>query len=299
MRLCGQGCARIAGLYYALYPPSVYYATNATCDASLVAFCLVAIVCLSVRLLDRPAGREAAVYGCVSGLSALINPSALSVAIPLLLMATLTKRGLGMRRFLLLALAVSTATLTAAPWLLRNRLLFDRWVFLRSNLGMEFRAGSRDDAKAFIEPAEFHLSDPTELARLEALGEPGYDGDCLRRAVQWIAAHPAEFARLCIARASVFWGKEVFFGSFPLLTAVCTGIPMLLAVVGFWSIRRSSLAAWSLLIPLLCYPIVYYLTHAQARFRFPLDSFLIILAACAIQSALFAKRAAAERIWPK
>ena len=45
-----------------------------------------------------------------------------------------------------------------------------------------------------------------------------------------------------------------------------------------WQRRRLSLAAWSLL-PLILFPLPYYITHAEFRYRLVVDPLLTILAA--------------------
>ena len=70
-----------------------------------------------------------------------------------------------------------------SPRLIRNRLVFDEWVFIRSNFGMELRAGNRESGFAHINQTVFHMAIPEELELLKALGKPDYDRDCRARAM--------------------------------------------------------------------------------------------------------------------
>ena len=61
-----------------------------------------------------------------------------------------------------------------------------------------------------------------------------------------------------------------------------------LAFIGLgWAIRNRWEETIPLLIPLIFFPIVYYLTHQDdGRFRHPIDPLVIIFAACGLYSIL-------------
>jgi hypothetical protein len=61
-----------------------------------------------------------------------------------------------------------------------------------------------------------------------------------------------------------------------------------LAFLGLrWAIRNRWQETIPLLIPLIFFPIVYYLTHQDdGRFRHPIDPVVILFAACGIWSLL-------------
>jgi len=65
-----------------------------------------------------------------------------------------------------------------------------------------------------------------------------------------------------------------------------------LAFIGIgWAMRNRLEQTIPLLIPLIFFPIVYYLTHQDdGRFRHPIDPIVIIFAACGARF-LFSKRA--------
>ena len=289
----------VAGIALVLYPPSIYYATNAVGDATLVCGCLTLIVAATLHHVQASTFRSALSLGIITGVSSLVNPNVLSVAIGLtpwwLSRAGLHNRG----RLLVQLLVVIAATLlTVSPWVVRNRLVFNEWVFLRSNFGAELRAGNSDGGRTYISREDFHMSKADELHLLRELGEPGYDRDCMKRALTWIAEDPLRFALLCAQRAGVFWGKEVFYGAFPALTIVVIGIPFVFGVIGAVRAAGAPVVAAPILLPLLFYPLVYYVTHAQARFRFPIDVFLLILAAFAMVALYDVTRARISRGLP-
>jgi 4-amino-4-deoxy-L-arabinose transferase-like glycosyltransferase len=65
-----------------------------------------------------------------------------------------------------------------------------------------------------------------------------------------------------------------------------------LAFIGLgWAIRNRLEETIPLLIPLLFFPVVYYITHQDdGRFRHPIDPIVIIFAACGVYS-VWQKRA--------
>ncbi len=81
-------------------------------------------------------------------------------------------------------------------------------------------------------------------------------------------------ALLCfLAWCYVFDTVNIVFGS--LLT--------LLAIAGLCSPARTQRLGWGLLTAILfLYPLIHYVTHVTARYRHPLDPFLLLLTCVAI-----------------
>lgn len=115
-----------------------------------------------------------------------------------------------LRRFALLeALKASVLALTLlaavlAPWTIRNFALFDRFIPLRGNAGLELALGNypgalgKDDHSAFV--ARLHQLHPTYPNGFRAMqragGEIPYSAALGSDAERWIVRHPAAFARL-------------------------------------------------------------------------------------------------------
>ncbi len=276
----------LSGVLYAVFPPAIYYATNATCDATLVTLALALIVWTAVGLRERGSINSALLLGITIGVGALLIPSVLSVGVVVVFWATAVSQLAMRRRFRNLGITALVAVFVVLPWLLRNHVVFDEVVFLRSNFGMEFWGANTGSGRAYIPMDEFHLSDPNELALLQELGEPAYDAVCMERAVDWIREDPARFCLLSLKRIGVFWGKEVFYGRMAWATRVTVGIPFLLSLTGLLLAicRRRQIVP--LVLPLLFYPLVYYITHAQARFRHPVEVFFLPLGGYALAELL-------------
>lgn len=99
----------------------------------------------------------------------------------------------------------------------------------------------------------------------------------------YVRAHPMEFLRLSCIRFLRFWtGTGSKDGS--VLFAVHALLTSCLGAIGLWRLwqgRRFEVAALFLL-PLMLFPLPYYITHAEFRYRLVVDPLLTILAASAL-----------------
>jgi hypothetical protein len=95
----------------------------------------------------------------------------------------------------------------------------------------------------------------------------------------YVHAHPGDFLRLSATRVVCFWtgaGSELNSGIVE-LHAVVTSLLGLSGLAALW--RRSKNTAMLFLLPLLVFPLPYYITHPNFRFRLLLDPLLTILSA--------------------
>ena len=104
--------------------------------------------------------------------------------------------------------------------------------------------------------------------------------EALDDALTWIKSNPGEFTRLTGLRILHIW-----FGPLhnPKATAQ-TSILTLLALLGLvfaWK-KLSIPQRVILIIPLVTYPLIYYLVAYMPRYRVPIDWILIMLAGSAI-----------------
>jgi hypothetical protein len=99
-------------------------------------------------------------------------------------------------------------------------------------------------------------------------------------AIDWIKANPGEFTRLTALRIAHFWcgplHKPVTAAGVSALTA--------LALLGLWCSRRTTTIPQraALIIPLLTFPLVYYIVANMFRYRLPVHWIIIMLAAAAV-----------------
>ena len=100
-------------------------------------------------------------------------------------------------------------------------------------------------------------------------------------AVLWIRTHPDEFLSLTAQRFTNLWVGPLHR---PLEDFLGVLVLTVLAIVGAWrsfpGITIPQRAAF--LIPLVTYPLVYYIVTYMPRYRIPIDWILYILAGAAV-----------------
>jgi hypothetical protein len=190
------------------------------------------------------------------------------------------------------------ALLISVPWGVRNYRAFDAVFFVRSNLGLELRMGNHEGATANIDDPHFNHYPPhprthrEDAIKIQEWGEVPYMRDSGRQALEWIGSNPGEFARLTAARIRYFWLGPLDDPSMALLFAALAGLAVFGAVQALRSLPANRAAA--LLIPLLTYPLIYYLVPWQRRYRFPIEWILFLLAGAALWSWTRAASGGAE-----
>jgi 4-amino-4-deoxy-L-arabinose transferase-like glycosyltransferase len=286
--LFGPRCGLVAAWIWCLHPLAGYTDAVFVWNTALFALLLTTHLAMTVRLRPDSPRRRWVAYGALTGLLILTDPSALTeigVAVLWLLYRRVRPGPL------VLALAIAAAASSA--WLVRNYVAFGQFVFLRSGLGLELSVGVRNDELKGGPASSLPNRDPAELALYESMGELRYFETRKTEAVQWIRAHPGDYARRTVARVLAFWTGHhlvsriyffrAFYGRFLLLKMLLFSLPAIgaaMALVGMVRIRHR--AAWLCAGVLLCFPVVYYLVHVLPRYRLPLEPLLLCLTAAAL-----------------
>ncbi len=184
------------------------------------------------------------------------------------------------------ALVGVAALATCIPWGVRNYRALDAVFFVRSNFGLELRMGNHEGAEPSIDHPHFRdepphpRTHPAEAVKVREWGEVTYMRHSGAAAQDWIFAHPGAFARLTAERFTYFWLGPLDRPGTALLFSMLTGLALLGALEGYRRLTPSQFAA--LVIPLLTFPLVYYLVPWQHRYRFPIEWVLFLLAGSAV-----------------
>jgi hypothetical protein len=170
-----------------------------------------------------------------------------------------------------------------APWPIRNARVLHAFIPLRSTVGFELWVGNRSGASGFLDESQFPIFNRWEYDQYAAKGEVAYMRNKSTFAKAYMRAHPKEFLQLSAVRFIRFWtgtgskDGSVFYAIHAVLTTS-------LGFMGIWGLvreRRLRLAVLFLL-PLSVFPLPYYITHAEFRYRLVVDPLLTILGAYAI-----------------
>jgi hypothetical protein len=272
----GNRAANMAGAFWAMSLPLLWMPTIfwETCLSTLL---LLGMIALALRCQQTTHPLVWAAIGAYGGLAALVNPALLPALLALLAWTAWPTQ----KPFSCLPLlALAGLVLVYAPWPIRNARALGAFIPLRSTIGFELWVGNRSGATGFLDESQFPIFNAREYQQYAQKGEVRYMHDKAALATADIRAHPAAFLRMSGLRFLRFWmgtgseGGSVVFALHALLTTSMG----LLGLVRLFNSRRIRLGALFFL-PLIFFPLPYYLTHAEFRYRLVVDPLLTILAA--------------------
>jgi hypothetical protein len=227
-------------------------------------------------------------YGLLWSVAALTSPAVLST-LPFLgiwVWIRQWRRGSNVTGIAFVASLVFLAVV--APWVWRCSQVYGRFVALRSNFGLEILVGnSEDTSNPFnwsVLPAAGTLNNDVELEKAIRVGEPAYLAEKDRVAKELVRRQPLRYMVLTVRRIVYTWTTFWNFSPRPWTddSAVPNVIMYTLMSILAWiglarAIRDGRDGAIALAIPMICFPLVYYLTHPEIRFREPIDPVIVIL----------------------
>jgi hypothetical protein len=217
--------------------------------------------------------------GAYCGIIALLN-SALVFTVAALLLWLVAQSPRGARSRCLLA--VCTFVLVFSPWPIRNARVFHAFIPLRTTVGEELWMGNHSHSTGFLDESLFPTYNAAELAQYRQLGELQFTRNKSALALDYIRQNPGTFAALSARRLIRFWTGSGTQNGSPLFAIYAT-FTTLFGLFGLWWLTRSrryALAA-GFALPFLLFPLPYYITHAEFRYRLIIDPLLTILAAYA------------------
>jgi hypothetical protein len=298
MRICREllddRTAILAGAFWAvslplLWIPAIFWET------SLSACALPAILLLALNCRRRPTIAAWLLLGVSAAIVALINPALLPTLVAIMAWAAWQTRRIARAAPLLGLLAL---LLLFSVWPIRNACRFHAFIPLRSTAGFELWMGNRPGATGFLDESLFPMYNHSELASYVAKGEVAYTRDKTTQAWDYIRAHPAIFLDLSLRRCFRFWSGTGSVGG-PRIYELHALLTAILGFTGLVFLYRNRMRAFAVLmaLPLLLFPLPYYITHAEFRYRLNLDPLLTLLAAYAITqlAALWPRRRDSSR----
>jgi hypothetical protein len=225
----------------------------------------------------------------------MTNP-ALGTLLPFLLV-WLACRGPGENRlrWKRVALAASIAILCCVPWTIRNYAAFHRFIPLRSNLPFELWLGNNDIFDEHARNGRTVITRTEETRTYAQLGEPAYMRQKWQLATSFMVSHPGVELRLAGRKFASFWtGMDSPFKTLRetdsnlvrgiLLCSFLTAVGAFLGILSLW--RGRSAVTFPLAVFPVIFPCLYYITHADLRYRHPIDPILCLLTAIAAASPL-------------
>jgi 4-amino-4-deoxy-L-arabinose transferase-like glycosyltransferase len=279
MRIFGVTAANLAGAIWALSPPAIFLPTLFW-ETSLSVLLATTIAALALYLADHSESLTWTALGVTSAAALTVNPALLPIVVCCIGWTVIRKRAqLGSASILGLSLLVALSS----PWPIRNAIELHAFVPFRSNLGYELWQGNRPGSDGFFEPALHPNVNREEFQRYETLGEIGYMRDKSSLAKASIAENPRGFAALTMKRVFDFWTGIVRHSSSLIVAYI-----VLTSLLGFAGLtilwRKNKSLALFFLLPFILFPLPYYITHPDFRFRLVIDPLLAALSAYAVTS---------------
>jgi 4-amino-4-deoxy-L-arabinose transferase-like glycosyltransferase len=285
-RVFGPRAAVGAGWIWAFFPYAVALPNVNVWDTTLTTL-LFSLVVLATLYLESSTSPGAWLgYGALWAIAALTNPAVLS-ALPFLGAWVWLRHWRRGENCTGVAVAASLIFLVAiAPWIWRCSHVYGRFVALRGGFGLEVLVGNSTDTSR---PANWSVlpgENSVELERLRRVGESAYMAAKQREAREVIARRPLRFAGLTLRRIlytwTCLWGFPRLAGleESDLPNVLVYSFVSLLALAGLGgAIRDRRDGVTALVIPLVCFPIVFYLTHPEMRYRHPIDPVVVVFVA--------------------
>ena len=270
--------ALFAGLFWSVFPPLPWIPSIFWDTCFSIAF-LLGLIALALRCSRQPSRKLWLILGLYSALATLLNPAlVLSIAAILVWTAWNTWR----TQQTSIVLAGIVFALAFSPWPIRNARVFHAFVPLRTAMPYDLWMGNHPGSNGYLDGNLFPTFNKQELDAYEQQGEIAWMAGKSQVTKAYILTHPALFLTVTAKRIFRFWtgtGNQGASITYPIQTITTTVLGLL--GLCFLFRRRPNLGILFAL-PLLLFPIPYYLAHAEFRFRLVLDPILTILAAAAL-----------------
>jgi len=275
----GRRAALLAGWFWALSPP-LWFIPEIFWETSFSAASLLGAIAVALRIRRRPTVRAWIGLGALFALMSLINPALLFSLLAILGWLAWHTRQQSWRGP---ALALLALLAVYSPWPIRNAYRFHAFIPLRSTVGFELWMGNRAGSNGRLDESVFPMFNHKELNDYMQRGEVAYIQHKNDLAWSFIRSHPGWFAQMTVRRAVRFWigtGNKDTSPVFPVHAVIttCFGFAGLILA---WRRGQREFAALALL-PILLFPVPYYISHAEFRYRLNIDPLMTVLAAYAV-----------------
>lgn len=289
-RSFGERAGWWAAWAWAFFPYGIYFSAAWAWSTHLLLLCLCWLLYLAQDMERSSRLGLWAGFGLLAGFAGLTEPSAL-VVVPFLIALACWRLFNDGQRWLLPGLVASLVmAATLSPWLIRNAIVFQRFIPMRDSMGLELWMGNNGYDLRWTSDDLHPLHDTKELADYNSMGELAYMDHKAQQAKVYIRDHPMWYVWMCVRRSFYIWtGFWSFNRDYLMLEPMDpANIPFatsltLLGLLGLllgWSEKPYEVLRYSGV--LFLFPILYYFTHPEPYHLRPLDPLLVMLGCSAI-----------------
>jgi len=289
-RSFGESAGWWAAWGWAVFPYGIYFSAAWAWSTHLLLLCLCWLLVLAQQMEESPRLALWAGFGLLAGFTGLTEPSGL-VVIPFLLVLACWRLAREKKQWLLPGTVASLAmAATLSPWLIRNAMVFHRFIPMRDSMGLELWMGNNGFDLRWTSDDLHPLHDAQELAAYNSMGELAYMNSKAQQAKAYIRDHPAWYMWMCMRRSFYLWTGFWSFdrdylklepmdpANIPLATCLTLfGLVGLLTASNDKPIEVIRYAG-----VLFLFPIIYYFTHPEPYHLRPLDPLFVILGCYAL-----------------
>lgn len=289
-RSFGVRAGKWAAWAWVFFPYGIYFAAAWAWSTHLLLLCLLWLLYLAQDLERSPRLALWCGFGLLAGFAGLTEPSIL-VVIPFLLALAAWRLAHAGEPWMLPGVVASLAlAATISPWLIRDAMVFHRFIPMRDSMGLELWMGNNGDSLRWTSDSKHPLHDARELADYNSMGELAYMDHKAQQAEVYIKDHPRWYAWMCARRAVYLWtGYWSFDKKYlameptdPENIPFATGLTALgmLGLVLAWRSRPFEAIRYGGV--LFLFPLVYYFSHPEPYHMRTLDPLLVMLGCFAI-----------------
>ena len=290
-RIGGTRLALWSAWMWALLPNLMIFAVQWAWETSLSTLLLTIAVWRAIVVPEEHGIKPWLGLGILWGVIALTNTSLL-VMMPFTL-AWAFYYNIDRRRLLYFVTAFAVMVAITIPWNMRDKIVMGRWMFVRDNFWAEMSYGNGEAARGNAAMSWKHPgTQTTELKKYAAEGEVRYIAEKRREVLLFLRHNPRHFANLVLVRMLLFWSnifKDTSDDLQPDTVMYTHGHTICfsaLAWVGLvLMIRGSPRYGFLFGSAMLFYPLIYYVTSVDGRYRHPIEPLMVILTVYAVMCA--------------
>jgi 4-amino-4-deoxy-L-arabinose transferase-like glycosyltransferase len=266
---------------WTLFPYAMYWGMRWIWDTALSALLLTLLFWFTLHLAQSSTLKKWVLYGLLWGLAGLTNTAELAF-LPfagIWICYQQFRQGKPFFRNAVVGAILFFAAVT--PWIVRDYVVFHKFIPIRGNFGLEFHLGNTAEATGMWQVWLHPSQNLGEFHEYQRLGEIAYIHSKLEETLQFIRQRPKHFAFLLCAHFMYYWSESPHVEAYFFIYQLKFFFALAASVLAVWglvlALRQRLPGAGLYLLLLLSYPIIYYITFAHARYRHPIEPELVIL----------------------